>query len=312
MIRSFRAALSEVLENAAAENPKIAVLNADSARALNLSNFIKKFPNKMFNIGISEADMLTTAAGMSTEGIIPVVVGFSMFVSAKPFEQIRQSICYPNLNVKIIATHAGLCVGKDGATHQNLEDMAILRALPNMKIFVAADIEQTKAAISAMIEHEGPCYLRLGRDLAEDIYDGPCEVKPGGSDVLKDGNDVAIFACGLMVERAIKAAEMLEKDGISAAVINTYCIKPLDEGTILEYAKRCGAVVSAEDHTVIGGLGGAIAELLARLRPTPQELVGVNDSFGESGEQEELYEKYGLTTGDIAAAAKKVMARKQG
>lgn len=311
MVRSFRGALSNVLQRVSKENPKIAVFNADSARALNLSEFAKNFPERIFCFGISEADMISQAAGISTTGVIPVIVGFSMFVSHKPLEQIRQSICYPNLNVKIIATHAGLCVGKDGATHQNLEDLAILRTLPNMKIFVAADVAQTEKAIEAMLAHDGPCYLRLGRDLAQDIYETPPEVNEGGSDVLRDGGDAVIFACGLMVDQALKAAELLAGEKIQVAVINTYSVKPLDERTILEYAKKTGAAVSVEDHTVIGGLGGAVAELLAKNHPIPMEFVGVQDTFGESGEQDELYEKYGLTPQSIAAAVRKAVARKK-
>ena len=311
MVRSFRVALGEILQKAAAENPDIAVLNADSSRVLNLSKFAEKFPGRMISLGISEADMISCAAGMSTTGIIPVVVGFSMFVSDKPFEQIRQSVCYPNLNVKIIATHAGLCVGKDGATHQNLEDIAILRTLPNMTIFVAADVAQTERAIESVIALEGPAYLRLGRDMAEDIYETAGEVVPGGSDLLADGKDVAIIACGLMVEKSLKAAEILKKEGISSAVLNAYCIKPLDENSILALAEKTGALVSVEDHTVIGGLGGAVAELLAKKHPVPIEFVGVNDVFGESGEQDDLYEKFGLTPQEIAAAARRAISRRE-
>jgi transketolase len=311
MVRSFRGALSDVLQKVASENPKIAVLNADSSRALNLTKFSENFPDRMFGIGISEADMISCAAGMSTTGLIPIVVGFSMFVTEKPFEQIRQAIAYPNLNVKIVATHAGLCVGKDGATHQALEDIAVMRTLPNFKIFVAADVNQTESAVEAMIKHDGPAYLRLGRDLAEDIYNGPEEVIPGGSDMLANGKDVTIAACGLMVEPALKAAEKLKEHGISASVINFYSIKPLDEKTLIDQAEKTGAIVSAEDHSVIGGLGSAIAEALIKNHPVPMEFVGVQDRFGESGEQDELYEKYGLTPDGIVQAAFKAISRKK-
>ncbi|HZJ77922.1 MAG TPA: transketolase C-terminal domain-containing protein [Clostridia bacterium] len=310
MVRSFRAALSDVLLKSANENPKIVVLNADSARALKLSEFGEKHPDRLIGYGISESDMVTGAAGMSTTGIIPIVVGFSMFVSNKPFEQIRQSICYPNLNIKIIATHAGLCVGQDGATHQNLEDIAVLRALPNMNILVAADVAQTESAIDTMIRNDGPFYLRLGRDLAQDIYTNGCEVIPGGSDLLLEGDDVTIVASGLMVEQSLKAAKLLKDEGIKASVMNAYSIKPFDEKNLLDLAKKTRAIVSVEDHTVIGGLGGAIAEILSRKLPTVLESVGVNDVFGESGSQAELYEKYGLTPKSIAEAAKRAIARK--
>ncbi len=312
MKQSFRAVLLEALTRNARRDDSIVVLNADSAKATNTLKFADEFPKRMFCVGISEADMLATAAGMATTGLTPIVVGFAMFVTEKPFEQIRQSIAYPNLNVKIVATHAGLCVGKDGASHQALEDMAIMRALPNISILVAADVQEAQSAIDAMLQHQGPVYLRLGRDLAEDIYPVGKKVAVGGSDVLVDGNDVAIAAVGLMVEPALRAVELLKADGIAASVTNYYSIKPLDEKTLVAQAEKCGAVVSAEDHSTIGGLGGAIAETLARTRPVPMEFVGVRDTFGESGDQDELYAKYGLTPEAIATAAKKAIQRKNG
>jgi transketolase len=311
MKKSFRAALINEMLEIAKENPKMIILNADSARALSLTKFADIYPERMFNIGISEADMLSTAAGMATTGLIPIVVGFSMFVTEKPFEQIRQSIAYPNLNVKIIATHSGLCVGQDGATHQALEDMAIIRTLPNFKIFVAADVTEEKAAIKAMLKYDGPVYLRLGRDLAEDIYMEDKIVEPGGSDVLIDGSDVSILTCGLMVEPALRAASKLKKEGISAAVINMYSIKPIDAKRIEEYARKTGAFITAEDHSVIGGLGGAVAETVAKCCPIPIQMVGVQDYFGESGLQDELYEKYGLTANAMVEKAKLAISMKR-
>ncbi|MDP4153220.1 MAG: transketolase C-terminal domain-containing protein [Bacillota bacterium] len=310
MRRSFRTILIDAIMKNAKDNPQVVVLNADSARALCLTKFGESYPDRMFSLGISEADMLATAAGMSTTGLIPIVVGFSMFVTEKPFEQIRQAIAYPNLNVKIIATHAGLCVGKDGATHQALEDIAVMRVLPNFKVFVAADVSQTESAIDSMILHEGPAYLRLGRDLAEDIYSEPKSIVPGGSDTLTEGMDVTIVACGLMVEQALKAADELKNMGVSASVINAYSVKPLDENTIISSARITGAVVSAEDHSVIGGLGSAIAETLVKNYPVPMEFIGVNDHFGESGDQDELYKKYGLTHKNIVEASLKAINRK--
>lgn len=310
MIRSFRDALRDSLMALAEVDKDFVVLNADSARVLNLDVFKSTHPNRIFCYGISEADMLSAAAGLSTTGITPIVVGFSVFVTEKPFEQIRQAICYPNLNVKIIATHAGLCVGQDGATHQNLEDLAIMRTLPNMKVLVAADAAQTAAAISAMMAHKGPCYLRLGRDLAEDIYQGKPEVRIGGSDLVREGTDVTLAACGLMVDQSLQAAELLKAEGIDAAVLNLYSVKPLDEEAVLSQAKKTGAIVTVEDHTIYGGLGGAVAETLARHLPTPMEFVGTKDTFGESGTQDELFRKYGLTAADIAAAARRTLTRK--
>lgn len=311
MIRSFRTILGETMIDYAKQHPELVVLNADSARALKLTAFQKQFPDRNFCFGISEADMIAQAAGMSTTGLTPVVVGFSMFVTEKPFEQIRQSIAYPNLNVKIVATHAGLCVGKDGATHQILEDLAIMRTLPNFKILVAADVEEARGAIGEMLACEGPVYLRLGRDLAADIFETGKSVRIGGSDLLREGTDVTLIACGLMVESALQAAKALERENIRTGVINAYSIKPLDEASILEQSYKTGAIVSVEDHSVVGGLGGAIAELLVQNNPVPMEFIGVRDVFGESGEQDELYEKYGLTPAHIIAAAKQVMKRKE-
>lgn len=310
MIRSFRDALRDSLMALAETDKDFVVLNADSARVLNLDVFKATYPDRIFCYGISEADMLSAAAGLSTTGIVPVVVGFSMFVTEKPFEQIRQSICYPNLNVKIIATHAGLCVGQDGATHQTLEDLTVMRSLPNMKVLVAADAAQTTAAIQAMMAHKGPCYLRLGRDTAQDMYTAQPEFRIGGSDLLREGADVTLAACGLMVDQSLQAAEMLAAEGIQASVLNLYSIKPLDEHTLLAQAQKTGALVTVEDHTVLGGLGGAVAETLALHLPTPVEFVGTQDTFGESGTQDDLFHKYGLTAAHIAAAARRAVARK--
>ena len=312
MQRSFRSNLIDAIMAQAQKDPKIVVLNADSARALSLTKFTETYPERMFNVGIAETDLVGTAAGLATTGLKPVVVGFSMFVSEKPFEQIRQVIAYPNLNVKIVATHAGLCVGQDGASHQALEDIAIMRALPNFRVFVAADIADEKAAFAEMMSFDGPAYLRLGRDIANDIFEDGKTVTTGSSDLLCDGTDAAIIACGLMTEKALKAAEELKEEGISAAVINATCIKPLDEKRLLEYAKKTGAFVTAEDHSVIGGLGGAISEFTASNCPVPVRRVGTMDTFGESGLQDDLYAKYGLTVDHIKEEVRTAVAMKQG
>lgn len=310
MQRSFRSNLIDAILENAAKDPKIVVLNADSARALQLAKFSEAYPDRMFNMGISEADMVSTAAGMATTGLRPIVVGFAMFVAEKPFEQVRQVIAYPNLDVKIVATHAGLCVGQDGASHQAAEDIAAIRSLPNFRIFTAADIADEKAAFRAMMSFEGPAYLRLGRDKANDIFPDGKEDVPGGSDVVRDGKDAAIVACGLMLDPAIHAAEELEQEGLSVAVINEYSIKPLDGETLLHYAKKTGAIVTAEDHSVIGGLGSAVSELTASNYPVPVLRVGVNDVFGESGTQDDLYEKYGLTAEQMKNTVKKAVSMK--
>ena len=311
MKKSFRSTLIDSIMENAETHPNMVVLNADSARALKLTDFQAAYPDRMFGVGISEADLIGTAAGMATTGLIPVVVGFSMFVSEKPFEQIRQAVAYPNLNVKIIATHSGLCVGQDGATHQALEDMAVIRTLPNFKVFAAADVTETKEAVNAMLNHDGPAYLRLGRDLAEDIFEGPKEFVPGGADLLANGPDVTIAACGLMTEQALLAASQLSKEGIRSTVLNMYSIKPLPEDLLLGKAKETGAFVTAEDHSVIGGLGGAVSEFLSENYPVPVVKIGVHDHFGESGTQDQLYEKYGLTASHIMKAAKKAISMKR-
>lgn len=224
MERSFRTNLIDAIMDQASQDEKIVVLNADSARALCLTKFAETYPERMINVGISETDLIGTAAGLATTGLKPVVVGFSMFVAEKPYEQIRQAIAYPNLNVKIVATHSGLCVGQDGASHQCLEDISIMRTLPNFKVFVAADIADEKAAFAAMMAYDGPAYLRLGRDKATDIFEDGKVDQIGGCDILQDGSDVTLVGCGLMVEVAMKAAEELKEEGINAAVINAYCI----------------------------------------------------------------------------------------
>ena len=310
MKKSFRATLIDAILQNAKTYDNLVVLNADSARALKLTDFSATYPDRMYGVGISEADMIGTAAGMAAAGLLPVVVGFSMFVSEKPFEQIRQAVAYPHLNVKIIATHSGLCVGQDGATHQALEDIAVMRSLPGFQVYAAADVTETKAAISAMLKHDGPAYLRLGRDLDEDIYEGDKVFSPSGADLLRDGSDVTIAACGLMVEQALLASSALRAEGIHATVLNTYSIKPLPESMLLERAKKTRAFVTAEDHSVIGGLGGAVSEFLSQNCPVPVIKVGVNDHFGESGTQGELYQKYGLTADHIVAAAKQAIRMK--
>lgn len=311
MKKSFRATLIDAITSNAEQYPNMVVLNADSARALKLTDFQAAYPDRMYGVGISEADLVSTAAGMATTGLIPIVVGFSMFVSEKPFEQIRQAIAYPNLNVKIVATHAGLCVGQDGATHQALEDIAVMRALPNFKVFVAADVTETKAAVTAMLAHDGPAYLRLGRDLAEDIFFEEKTFIPGGADLLKDGSDVTIAACGLMTEQALIAASILEEEGIHASVLNMYSVKPLPEELLLTQAQKTNAFVTAEDHQIIGGLGSAVCEFLSENHPVPVKRIGIRDRFGESGTQDDLYAKYGLTANDIVEAAKNVISRKK-
>ncbi|WP_422678794.1 transketolase family protein [Clostridium thermosuccinogenes] len=307
---SFRDALGKALVEMGKAYQSMVVITPDLAKAVRITEYKKLYPERFISVGISEADCISVAAGLATVGLIPVVTGFAMFVAEKPFEQIRNSISYPCLNVKIFATHGGISVGRDGATHQAIEDIAIMRTLPNFSVITAVDATETKAAIKAALKHKGPVYLRLGRDQAETIYNQEKEFVIGQCDVLKQGKDATIIACGLMVAEALKAESALREERINVRVINMHSIKPLDEEAVMKAALETGAIVTAEDHTRIGGLGGAVAEMLVRNCPVPMEQVAVEDCFAESGSQDELYQKYGLTADRIVEAVKKVMARK--
>lgn len=310
MKRSFRDALRESLLILGQEYPAMVVVTPDLAKSLRITDFKQTFPDRFITVGVSEADMIGVAAGLATTGLIPVAAAFAMFAVEKPFEQIRNAIAYPNLNVKIVATHGGIGVGPDGATHQAIEDLAIMRTLPNFTVLVAADACETKTALKAALEHKGPVYLRLGRDEAEVVYREEKAFIIGQADLLTNGNDVSIVACGTMVAKALQAAEELRKVNVKARVINMHCLKPLDEAILLQAAEETGCLVTVEDHTRIGGLGGAVAELLVRKCPVPVEQVALDDQFGESGEAEDLFQKYGLTVSRIVSAAQKVMLRK--
>lgn len=310
MQASFRDALSDALIAFGKEYPDLVVITPDLAKSIRITKFKELFPERFITAGISEADMISMAAGISTLGLIPVAAGFAMFTAEKPFEQIRNSVAYPDLNVKIVATHGGICVGRDGATHQAIEDIAIMRVLPNLTVLVAADAVETRAALKAAIEHHGPVYLRLGRDAADIVYSRENKFVIGRADLLKHGKDVSIVACGMMVSKALKAAVELEKINVSARVINMHSIKPLDKEIIISAAKETGGIVAVEDHSRIGGLGSAIAELVTASYPVPLEQVAIDDKFGESGEMDELFQKYGLEVENIVAAAQKILARK--
>ena len=268
------------------------------------SNAFKEVaPERYFNMGISEQDLIGTAAGFAAAGKIPLASTFAVFATGRAFEQVRNSVCYPKLNVKICATHAGLTVGADGGSHQAIEDISLMRTLPNMTVINPADAKEAEAAVLAAIDYQGPVYIRLGRAETKDIHDDSYHFEWGKAEVLRQGSDVSIFATGIMTAKALDAAETLAKQGVQAEVINVHTIKPLDEETVIASAKKTGKVVTAEEHSIIGGLGSAVAEVLARQCPTKQAFVGVQDSFGESGSPDDLLEKYGLTTEAIVKAA---------
>ncbi len=307
-----REAYGKTLARLGAVNKNIVVLDADLSKSTKTADFAAVFPERFFDMGVAEQNMLGTAAGLAAAGKIPFASSFAVFATGRAFEQIRNSIAYPKLNVKIAATHAGISVGEDGASHQSIEDISLMRTLPNMTVIVPADAVETEKAVEAAIEVKGPVYLRLGRLGLPVLFDESYRFEVGRAVTLREGSDVTVMACGLMVGQAVEAAEMLAGENISARVINMHTIKPIDRDIIIKAARETGAVVTAEEHSIIGGLGSAVAEVLVQSEPVPQEMVGVRDTFGESGPPSELLQKYGLMAGDIAAAAKKVMGRKKG
>lgn len=303
---SYGAALAEF-----GEKYDIIVMDADLSKSTKTDTFKKKFPERFINCGIAEANMLSTAAGLSTCGKVVFASSFAMFAAGRAFEQIRNSICYPKLNVKIGATHAGISVGEDGATHQCLEDIGIMRTLPNMIVINPADDVEAKKAVEAAIKHQGPVYLRFGRLAVPVLYDDSYDFQIGKGVQLKEGTDVTLVATGLLVETALNAAELLKAEGISARVINIHTIKPIDKEIITKAALETGALVSCEEHNVIGGLGSAVAEVLCENAPAPLTRIGTRDVFGRSGKPAELFEVYGLTAEAIVESAKKAISLKK-
>lgn len=305
-----RAAYGEALVELGAENPRVVVLDADLSKSTMTAKFAEKYPDRFFNMGIAEQNLVGTAAGLAAGGMIPFASTFAVFASGRAFEQIRNAVAYPGLNVKIGASHAGLTVGEDGASHQAVEDIAIMRAIPKMTVIVPADATEAKKATKAAVAYDGPVYLRFGRLPVPVLLDEGYQFEISKAAVLRDGKDVAIIACGVMVGEALKAAEELQAAEISARVINMSTIKPLDEAAVIDAARTCGAIVTAEEHNIIGGLGGAVAEVLAEKHPVPLQRVGVRDTFGESGTPDELLAKYGLTAAEIVKAARVLIGRK--
>lgn len=291
-------------------NPDVLVLDADLAKSTRSDWFAAKYPERFFDLGISEQDMIGTAAGLALGGKVPFATTYGVFVAGRAWDQIRTTVCYSDLNVKIAGAHGGISAGGDGATHQALEDIALMRVLPNMRVLVPCDAIEAKKATVAAGKVFGPCFLRFAREATPVFTEEGDFFEIGVANVLKPGTDATIIAAGPIVYEALQAHDQLAAAGISVRVINMHTIKPLDEGAVLAAARETGAIVTAEEAQVYGGLGGAVAELLARKQPTPVEMVGIEDSFLECGTPEELAVKYGLTAADLVAAVKKVMARK--
>ena len=297
--KATRTGFGEALLEVGRQNPAVVALCADLTGSLNMNLFRNEFPERFIQTGIAEANMISMAAGLATTGKIPVASSFAVFATGRVFDQIRQSICYSNLNVKICASHAGLTLGEDGATHQILEDIGLMRSLPRMTIVVPCDYSETKRATRAILEHKGPVYLRFGRPNVPDFTIDEDGFELGRSIELHPGKDVTVIACGIMVWKALEAARILEKEGVTVHVINMHTIKPIDTLAIVRAANDTGAIVTVEEHQMYTGLGEAVANVCARNIPVPIEMVAVEDTFGESGKPDDLLRKYKLTTEDI-------------
>ena len=305
--KATRQAYGEALIELCEKNDKVVVLDADLANATQTAKLAKVHPEKFYNCGIAEGNMMDIGAGLSTMGLIPFCSTFAMFAAGRAYEQIRNSIAYPHFNVKICATHAGVSVGEDGGSHQCIEDLALMRAIPGMTVICPADANEARAAVMAIADYNGPVYMRLAR-LATPVFEGDM-VKPftiGKANVLREGKDVALFATGLMVNEALEAAKLLAADGIDAAVINVHTLKPFDAECVTKYAEQCGKVVTIEEHSVIGGLGDAVTDVLMGKVSCKFKKIGVNDQFGQSGKAADVLREYGLTADQIAEVVKKV------
>lgn len=308
----MRDGYGQALLQLVAEDDRVMVLDADVAKSTRTVWIRDKYPERFLDMGISEQDMAGTAAGLALGGMIPFASTYGVFLAGRAWDQIRTTICYNKLNVKLAGAHAGISVGPDGATHQALEDVAIMRVLPGMTVVVPCDAEETRKATLAIARVDGPCFIRFGREAVPVVTDENSPFEIGKANVMREGEDVAIFANGAMVYEALEAAKVLEQEGIQAMVINLHTIKPLDTTCIVKAAEKTGCVVTAEEHQKAGGMGSAVAECLSAYYPVPIEMTAVDDSFGESGQPQELMDKYGLNAADIIARAKKVISRKKG
>lgn len=310
MGKATREAYGQALAKIGKENTNIIVLDADLSKSTKTDVFKQEFPERFFNVGIAEQNLISVGAGLAAAGKVPFVSSFAMFATGRAFEQLRNAVCYPKLNVKICATHAGITVGEDGATHQSLEDIACMRVLPNMTVVVPADGKETESVIRWAATYEGPVYVRLGRAGVDDTTPDDYQFVPGKSQQLIDGTMATIIACGALVGPAMEASRQLANKNISVRVINMASIKPIDRDAIIRAARETGAIVTAEEHNRIGGLGAAVAEVVVTEAPVPMQFVGVQDTFGESGTPKELMAKYGLTAEHIVAAVEAVIAKK--
>jgi transketolase len=306
-----RDAYGEALAELGAENEQIVALDADLSGSTKTGVFGKKFPNRFFNMGIAEANMVGTAAGLAAVGKVPFLSTFAIFAAGRAWEQIRQSVAYPKANVKIVATHGGVTVGEDGGSHQSVEDIAIMRAIPNMTVIVPADGEETKGAIRAAAAFHGPVYVRLGRNKVANVFPAGHTFEIGKGCEVVAGSDLTFVTTGLMTAQAVKAAEALKAEGISARVVHIGTIKPLDKEIVIKAARETGAIITAEEHSVVGGLGGAVAECLGEECPTLMKRVGVYDRFGLSGKSDDLLKYFGLNAETLVKEAKEIISRKK-
>lgn len=309
---AIREAFGEALVELGAENENVVVLDADLASSTKAIYFAQKYPERFFQMGVAEQNMMGIAAGLASVGKIPFVTTFAVFASKRACDQVTISVAYPNLNVKIVGAYTGLFSGFTGATHQAIEDISIMRAIPNMVVLDPADAMEMRKAVKAMAKHQGPVYLRETRDEWPDIFGPDYEFLIGRAATLRQGKDLTIFACGVMTSQALQAAEILAREGIQARVVNMSTLKPIDKESIIAAAQETGAIVTAENHNILGGLGSAVAEVLVENRLAPMARIGIRDVFGETGSNQELLHKYGMSAEHIADAARKVLARKEG
>ncbi len=310
-LKATRLGFGEAIVELGRENPNVVVLGGDVTGSVKTDLFMKAFPDRFISVGVAEQDMIGTAAGLAVAGKIPFASTYGEFAVGRPFDQIRQSVAYSRLPVKICASHCGITVGPDGATHQSLEDLGLMRLLPHMTVATPCDYLETKKLVKASVAWKDPIYIRFFRDNTPVFTEESKPLQIGKAETLIDGTDVAVIACGLQVWEAVLAEEILSAEGIGVRLINMHTVKPLDEECVVRAAQETGAIVTAEDHQMQGGLGGAVAELLARKEPTPQEFVAVKDTFGESGKGDELMRKYGIAKDNIVQAVRNVLKRKR-